>query len=316
MATLESLRRIDDHPVYAMAYSGDYGFSEYLRTGVLRYPPLSGQTSTERLRWGCSCFAALAGEGGKWLGRNFDWTNRASLVLFTDSPDGYASVSVVDPAMLGYSAVPDLDDWEDRERLLAAPYFSLDGMNEKGMAIGMMAVPQAQAPRDAGKVTIGELQVIRLVLDYAENVDDAVRRIERVNVRMEQPPIHYLIADRNGRSAAVEFVDGSMRVIPNATSWQVATNFILWGSEALTDPDLAACGRYRLLSRELQLVSGQITAGDAQRLLEKVSQVFTGGGTMWSAIYDLRQGELRFAPGRKFDAWKTFRVPSFPKGDA
>ena len=42
-----------------------------------------------------------------------------------------------------------------------------DGMNEKGVAVGMNAVPNAQSPYDPSKVTIGELHLILLVLDYA-----------------------------------------------------------------------------------------------------------------------------------------------------
>ncbi len=313
-ATLESLRRVDDYPMYTMVYSGGYGFAEYLKTGNQRFPALSGKSQAASLRWGCSCFAALTDGERKWFGRNFDWYNRASLVLFTDSPDGYASVSVVDPGMLGCSANPDFNDPSTRERLLGAPYVSLDGMNERGIAIGMMAVPQAQAPYDPARVTIGELQVIRMVLDYAETTDDAVRRITGINVRMDQPPIHYLIADRSGKSVAVEFVGGFLRVIPNTQLWHVATNFVLWGSGVDSDPALAGCARYRLLSKELASASGKIEAGDAQRLLERVSQTWAGGGTMWSAVYDLSRGEMKVAPGRKFNAWKTFRVPDPTKG--
>ena len=35
------------------------------------------------------------------LGRNFDWYEHPALILFTDPPDGYASVSMVDISYLG-----------------------------------------------------------------------------------------------------------------------------------------------------------------------------------------------------------------------
>ncbi len=40
---------------------------------------------------------------GELLGRNFDWNDHRSLLLFTDPPRRYASVSLVDISYLGYS---------------------------------------------------------------------------------------------------------------------------------------------------------------------------------------------------------------------
>jgi hypothetical protein len=34
LATLGSLKKADPHPLYAMAYAGDYGFSNFLKTGA------------------------------------------------------------------------------------------------------------------------------------------------------------------------------------------------------------------------------------------------------------------------------------------
>ena len=58
-------------------------------------------------------------------GRNFDWQYSPALLLFTDPPDGYASVSMVDIAYLGFDGkkagtVTDLSLTE-RARLLFAP---------------------------------------------------------------------------------------------------------------------------------------------------------------------------------------------------
>jgi hypothetical protein len=44
------------------------------------------------------------------------------------------------------------------------------------------------------------------------------------------PPIHYLIADRTGHAAVVEYKDGSMQVVRNEDPWLAATNFYLAGN--------------------------------------------------------------------------------------
>ncbi|HEX9934820.1 MAG TPA: C45 family peptidase [bacterium] len=302
-ATLESLKSEDDYPVYTMTYKGDYGFSKYLETGTMQ----ASKSTPASTGWCCSCFAAFDSGGNGIFGRNFDWYDRATLVLFTDAPEAYASVSVVNLRFLGYSTNPDLGSMESRKDLMLSPYFSLDGLNEKGVAIGMMAIPSAEPPFDPAKTSIGELQVIRLVLDYASTVEEAVQLIGRYNVIMADPPIHYLIADKAGHSAVVEFVNGNMEVMRNAYSWQACTNFILAGSAALQDFQKASCWRYRMMCNTLVRNGGSLADEQGMQLLQQVSQIFENGGTMWSVVYGMSDGRVLFVPGRIYGSVMSFQ---------
>ena len=102
-ATLRSLEQVDDYPLYTMRYIGSY--SGRARFHEPTYLPkttiLPAQTSC-RVNWGCSLFAALGDEENRLFGRNFDWRFSPALLLFTDPPDGYASVSMVDIEYLGF----------------------------------------------------------------------------------------------------------------------------------------------------------------------------------------------------------------------
>ncbi len=155
-------QQVDDHPMYVLYYQGDYGFNEFLKTGLEEG---SGSTSqiTGKYEWSCSVFAALSPSGEPRLGRNFDWNDDPALLLFTDAPRAYASVSMVDIAYLGFGKGTPGE--EERSRLVDAPFLPFDGMNEMGVAVGMMAVPFADGGHDPQKVTIGSLHAIRLVLD-------------------------------------------------------------------------------------------------------------------------------------------------------
>jgi len=90
-ATLASLEQIDDYPLYTMRYVGDYP-----RT----FPEVSELPGRWGAAWACSLFAALGDPDNRLYGRNFDWQYSPALLLFTDPPDGYASVSMVDLAYL------------------------------------------------------------------------------------------------------------------------------------------------------------------------------------------------------------------------
>ncbi len=302
--TLASLRRVDDYPLYVMHYYGDYGFSDFLRRGIG-----GGQALHRGLdrapAWACTVFAALNPAGDALLGRNFDWMNRQTLLLFTDPPDGYASVSLVDISYLGFPA--NGASWADRRGLLDAPYWPFDGMNEKGFAVGMMAVSHARDSSSPDKVPISSLHAIRLMLDYAANVEDAIALLGGYTVEFGGgPPVHYLVSDASGGSAVIEYIDGKMNVLRNVQPWQVSTNFIL----ALERPEGAtsSCWRYNRAYAALERTEGALFRDEAVSLLEEVSQP----NTMWSVVYSLTGGKVSVAMGRNYDRVHSFALKMQP----
>ena len=289
------LEKVDNHPLYILRLEGNYGFTEYLRTGHLNYSFSDGSGHS------CTCFAAI-GEGSDPLfGRNFDFPENPALLLYTDPPDGYASVSMVDLGYFGYGMDRLPDPEGDLEDLRMTPFLPFDGMNEHGLAVGMAAIPHAEPPHDPGKGTIGEIQVIRLLLDRARDVDEALMLLGEYNVAMTDPHIHYIIADRSGRSAIVEFVDGEMVVLRDDEPWQVITNFIVNDSGA---PDIAPCSRYRSAYGGLREAGGAVSMEEAMDLLEGSSQQ----STIWSTVYNLETGELRVAMGRSYERVHSLRA--------
>jgi len=303
-ATLASLERVDDYPLYTMRYQGDYGFDDYLRTGVLN-TPRGNSSYLESVATGpgfaCTCFAAMGANQSRVFGRNFDFFHGPALLLFTDPPNGCASVSMVDMYYCGYDGSQSLETLQDREILLQAPYLPFDGMNENGVTIGMMAVPNAEPPFDPHKVTNYDLALIRLVLDYATTTEDAIRLIAKYNLAVGSIPVHFLIADPSGHSAVIEFTHGKMHVLPNTEPWQVATNFIINGSNA---PEQTPCWRYNTVYSDLKKASGKKTHDDAMALLQKVAQQ----STMWSIVFDMSHKNVQVSVGQKFNQAYTFDV--------
>lgn len=294
--TLATLRQVDSFPLYVMRYHGDYGFKESLQQGGGARTPWHYADALPMVQWGCTCFAGLSPRGDMVFGRNFDWTTQAALLLFTDPADGYASVSMVDITYLGIGkSEPDAE--QRRRLLLHAPFMPFDGMNEQGLVVGMMAV-EGTAPRDPHKTTIDSLEAIRLLLDYARDVEEAVSLLQQYNVDFGNgPPVHYLIADAGRNAAVVEYVNGEMKVIRNAQPWQVATNFVL--SEAHPDGAQAPCWRYSTAWRTLEASGGHVDLSAAMALLQRVSQ--SGDyGTRWSVVYGVTSGDVYIAMGRQY----------------
>lgn len=87
--TLASIRQVDGYPLYVMRYYGDYGAGA---RSSPEGPDAGTRSSLDGLdagasRYGCTTFAALAGERGSILGRNFDWQNHMALLLYADPSD-------------------------------------------------------------------------------------------------------------------------------------------------------------------------------------------------------------------------------------
>ena len=84
---------------------------------------------------------------------------------------------------------------------IASPFLPFDGMNEKGVAIALLAVPEAEPPYDSNKITLNTTTAIRLVLDYAATVEEAVELLRNYNIYFSgDVECHYLIADASGQS--------------------------------------------------------------------------------------------------------------------
>jgi choloylglycine hydrolase len=207
--------------------------------------------------------------------------------------------------LVGEDAVHDLHEapLAERQELLEAPFWPFDGMNEQGLAVGMAAVPAGHVPPDPAKGTIDSLGIMRLILDQAANMDDAIRLLQAYNVDMGGgPDLHYLVADRSGRSALVEFYRGEVVVLPNEGGWQVATNFL---RSAVGESPAGVCHRFDAISDALAETQGRLKPPAALDLLRQAAQPTT----QWSVVYGLGTGEVRIRMNLDAAGSLTFHLP-------
>jgi hypothetical protein len=294
--TLATLEKVDDFPLYLMHYKGTYLFDVFAERGIEwgPYQKIFKAVNPEA----CTSFAVADPNGDSLFGRNLDWHHRSSLLLFTDPPGGYASVSMVDLYYLGFEGMQEIP-WSKRFALLGAPYAAIDGMNECGVAISQNAVPERNTPTDPNRPTLLNSQIIRLVLDYAQDVEEALTLIQQYNVEFFGVRGHFHIADASGASAIVEYVDGGVAVVRNENPWQVSTNFLV------SEPVQPICWRYNTASEKLQETEGSLSPGEAMELLEAVKQ----DTTVWSVVYGLDSGSIHLAMGKDYEDVHTFALP-------
>lgn len=292
--SLSSFKKINNHPLFEMTLHGDYNAEKPIE--------LSALNSDQNTRWACSIFVSYGENGEAKYGRNFDWYSNPAMMLHTDPSDGYASISMVDISYLGFANNDEkYDSVAGREALLNAWSIPFDGMNEHGLTVGMAAVGEATVPSDKEKNTVGSLQIIRLMLDKAKTVDDALKLFEQYNIAMNGGPhIHYLIADADGNSALVELKERKVNVHRNKTNWQSATNFYLTGE----DQPVRQCWRFAKINKEMNLSKGILNTDQTFSLLKNVAQE----NTQWSVVYDLKNRKAAVVTDQEFEKRFEFDV--------
>jgi choloylglycine hydrolase len=115
------------------------------------------------------------------------------------------------------------------------------------------------------------------------------------------PPLHYLLADRSGQSALIEFYRGKIQVIPADKPWHLATNFLV---SSVGEHTAGQCPRYDRIDRQLSTAEGRLDTEEALRLLQNVSQP----NTQWSIVHGLSTGEIVVTLGREYSRAHTFQI--------
>jgi len=320
--TLRSLRRVQGTNAYVMDYYVNYNIDEIRTDGIdvdnvedsfiAAFLPAAIVPIAARLKaaflsdsiepmeagtHGCSTVVLRTSRGKTLFGRNFDWKHNACLILRIHEEDVLSSVAVIDLAYLNLDRT-DLDTTNLVERipLLFAPYYVMDGMNQHGIAVSGMSLDDTEAPYDPAKPDILSSTAMRLILDYARTTEEAIEILRQYNIHFVESTTHLMIADVDGVSAVVEFIDGDLKVTHSDENWQVCTNHRIWGSSEEENDE--HCRRYRLASGQLADLDHLADSDDVMAIMKSVS---VEDWTMWTSVYNLSSGEFRIAYRRRFE---------------
>ena len=338
LTTLASFQKLSDRDeahrdgaVYQINFSGDYFFDEFLSQGgasndaelisfVTRsitkgIIPMHIKTSSIA----CSAFTADTQSGDRVFGRNYDFSATNTAIVYTDPGEGrHASYSTIDLSFLGLDADKDVETIGQKFLPLAAPYVPLDGINDAGVACGIFMSYQGEGkgtPTDTqtDRPDITSTTLLRLILDYADSVEDAVALAQQYDLHDSASScFHYMVADSTGRSAILEWVgtdadhdaDGAQRqlnvlwndtdALSDSADWQVVTNFIKTpGYYDGTSAEMKGLDRYEHLAAALRETDGIVADRDAAMdLLASVGRRTwnnddSNSNTVHSVVYDL-----------------------------
>ena len=87
--------------------------------------------------------------------------------------------------------------------------FPCGGINEAGLVIELMELDGTQYPNDS-RPSLIELQWIQYQLDCSATVAEVLASDQRIRIQPGSTPLHFLVADRTGRCAVIEFLGGQL----------------------------------------------------------------------------------------------------------
>ena len=325
---VKSIQKIDEG-VYFLDFEGNYCFDEYIAKGGGKSNDEMSAFITDKLKkgkwtspkkksdsavnitmktFGCASIAAHNGGecGGMIFGRNYDWKTCAVLVVHTKPDNGYESVSTCCLEHLGINA-----DWEPKHKFpadataLAAIYVPMDGMNEKGVYIAdLIAGKDEITAQNRGNASVTTTAAIRLVLDHASSVDEALELLEKHDMySVIGYAHHFAIADNTGKSVAVEWVDNKMYV----TESPVLTNHYITDSpkKDTANPETEnSHTRFNTLQAAGEKSGWKLSGDETRDALQSVRAGQFGWEnelSVWSAVFEPQARKVTYYFREKYD---------------
>ena len=356
VASIEMLReRNDDHldgAVYSMHVQGGFYLDDFVAQGGVSNDTDLIQFITDNITHGvvdlnmtapeigCSSFTATAENGDALFARNYDFSKTNAMLVFTDANEGrHASISTVDLQFLGIDVDQDMTGLMDKVICLAAPYAPLDGVNDAGVSCGIYMTYQGgeetvATSQDTDKPDFTSTTLLRLILDYADNVEEAVEIASSYDLHdSANTSYHYMVADASGKSAILEWTndsavdttdnDGSQRTLKvvyndqdadigereGASNYQIVTNFVLQPGyyEGVPAENKKGADRYDRLYEELQATDGVVA--DEQAAMDILQSVGRrswdnddkNSCTVHSAVYNLTKKSVLWVTNENYD---------------
>lgn len=357
ISTLMSIKKVreaneehQDGAVYTMNVKGGFYFDEFLEEGGAESDGELIEFITNKItkglidmgienpEIGCSSITLETADGDRLFGRNYDFSKTNTCIVFTEATEGrHATISTVDLQFLGIDENVGIDGLMDKITCLAAPYAPLDGINDAGVSCGIYMTYQGgektvSTNQNTDKPDITSTTMLRMILDYADNVDEAVELVRQYDLHdSANTSYHYMVADATGRSAILEWVagtdatdnDGTKRelvvhyndedsyigVLEAACDYQWITNFILNPGyyDGVDESEKKGFDRYSRLAVELNSVGGVVA--DEQEAMDLLATVGRRGWnnddsnsiTVHSAIYNLTDKSVYWISNENWD---------------
>ena len=269
-----------------------------------------------------ACTTFFINKDGRLIfGRNYDWVSGAGMVCTNLSGLLKSSMKTPDGETIS---------WISRYGSITfnqyGKEFPTGGMNEKGLVVELMWLDETKYPAADKRPALDVLQWIQYQLDNCSTIEEVIETDKKIRIAsVENPPIHYLVADAKGHASTIEFLNGKLVVHREKELPQpVLTNSIYdesikayknttvsdrGGSAfAYGNNSLERFGKACSMIEQLKTGTDKPLTDYAFDILSAVAQ---GDFTKWSIVYDIGKKTIHF----KTNSYKQIKTVSFSAFD-
>ncbi len=253
------------------------------------------------------CTAFTLKHGDRILfGENFDWSVGDGLIIVNKR-------NVKKNALIFRAGDQRVASWISKYGSLTFNHvgreFFHGGINSKGLFVTGLILGHSEYPPIDSRPIISQTQWKQYILDNCATVGEAIAAQSQIRIfpRIGRFPVHFFIADKDGQSAVIEFIDGKMiyytganmpvNVLTNST-YADSTEYLKehkgFGGERSVSTSRNSFNRFVHTASMVKSYNAE-SSGPAVnygfKILEGAAQ---GEYTVWRIIYDVNEMRIYF----------------------
>jgi penicillin V acylase-like amidase (Ntn superfamily) len=249
----------------------------------------------------CTTFV-LKNDRSLLFGRNLDWQVGTGLLIVNKK-------NVEKTALIDSAANP--IKWISKYGSITFNQVGRDlpygGMNETGLVVEQMTLASTKYPAKDGRNSIQACQWIQYQLDNCSTIGEVINTNKNLRIVDKISFLHFLICDRSGNIAAIEFLNGVMTVktgvqlpvavLANSTYDE---SISAYKSNANTSFD-GSLHHFCTAAKMVEDYSTDKVKDDVAYSFDILKAVSESHSTKWSIVYDIKNMRVYF---------KVFETPT------
>lgn len=248
----------------------------------------------------CTTFNLRSGDINVF-GRNYDWSVGEGAVIINKRGLMKTAMKVKDET--GTPAT-----WKSKYGSITFNQYGREfpqgGINEAGLVVEIMAVPEGQYPSPDSRPYVGKAQFRQYLLDCFSTVKEVIESdsLIRVSATGKGPMTHLLVSDRTGASAVIEFIGGK-RVAYTGDSMPVralsnslyADSLSSWKAKKVPAVDTwMSVERFIRAADSVSSFDAKAAKAPVDHAFGILKQVTQKDKTKWSIVYDIKNLQVFF----------------------
>jgi hypothetical protein len=233
----------------------------------------------------CTTFV-MNNDNGYVFGRNLDWVSDNGIVMINKR-------GVQKQALLFTPEKP--AQWTSKYGSVSFNQFGKDfpfgGINETGLVVEIM-LAKAKYPSADKRAALNELQWVQYQLDNSSSIEDVIASDNNIRISMVNQELHFLITDKTGNTAVIEFRNNKMQVYSGENLPIKVLENDIYSKSLLRQKKGVDCRFASVCSMLDNFQPGSVDIVDYS--FNILTEVALSVNASWSIVYDIGNMKIHF----------------------